>query len=79
MAYCMLKLKKVVKVMENFAVNLISKTLIGMGLFVTIDIFLNALFPHFMYRIFKCFDLNEIISFVIVALFMVFVNIHVTF
>ena len=79
MAYCMLKLKKVVKVMENFALNLISKTLIGMGLFVTIDIFLNALGPHFMYRIFKCFDLSEIISFVIVALFMVFVNVHVTF
>ena len=65
--------------MENFALNLISKTLIGMGLFVTLDIFLNALFPHFMHRVFKCFDLNEIISFVIVALFMVFVNIHVTF
>ena len=65
--------------MENFAVNLISKTLIGMGLFVTVDIFLNALFPHFMYRVLKCFDLNEIISFVIVALFIVFVNIHVTF
>ena len=79
MAYCMLKLKKVVKVMENYTLNLIFKTLIGMGLFVTIDIFLNAFCPHFMYKVFKCFDLNEIISFVIVALFMVFVNIHVTF
>ena len=79
MAYCMLKLKKVVKVMENYTLNLIFKTLIGMGLFVTIDIFLNARCPIFMDRVFKCFDLNEIISFVIVALFMVFVNIHVTF
>ena len=51
--------------MENYTLNLLFKTLIGMGLFVTIDIFLNALCPH--------------ISFVIVALFMVFVNIHVTF
>ena len=65
--------------MENFAVNLFFKTLIGMGLFVTVDIFLNAIFPHFMYRVFKCFDLNEIISFVIVFLFILFVNIHVTF
>ena len=65
--------------METFALNLFFKTLIGMGLFVTIDIFLNALCPHFMYRIFKCFDLNVIIYFVIVALFMVFVNIHVNF
>ena len=65
--------------MENFALNLFFKSLIGIGLFVTLDSFLNALFPRFMYRVFKCFDLNEIISFVIVALFMVFVNIHVTF
>lgn len=65
--------------MENYVLNLFFKTLIGMGLFVTVDIFLNALFPHFMYRVLKCFDLNEIISFVIVALFIVFVNIHVTF
>ena len=65
--------------MENFALNLFFITLIGMGLFVIVDIFLNALCPHSMYRVFKCFDLNEIISFVIVFLFMVFVNIHVTF
>ena len=65
--------------MENFALNLFFFFFFGMGLFVTVDIFLCALFPHFMYRVFKCFDLNEIISFVIVALFMVFVNIHVTF
>lgn len=65
--------------MENYTLNLLFKTLIGMGLFVTIDIFLNALCPHFMYRVFECFDLNEIISFVIVFLFILFVNIHVTF